>query len=240
MSDPVRLSKVVCHQFNCSRREAELLIEGGWVMVDGEVVETPQFKVLDHVITLHPDASIDPIEPVTMLLHKPVGYDVWDGPQPALALLSADNHIADDPTRIRLLKKHFVGLQPLLPLEREECGLQVFTQDFRVARKLKEDDYKIEQEFIVEVAGEIEPGGLKLLNHGLDFNGKPLPPIKVSWQNETRLRFALKLPQPWQIEYMCDYVGLTVLSMKRLRIGRIPLAGMPPGQWRYLPNHEKF
>ena len=39
-------------------------------------------------------------------------------------------------------------------------------------------------------------GGLKKLCHGLSFNGKPLPPIKVSWQNETKLRFALQNIRP--------------------------------------------
>ena len=45
MSEPVRLSKRLIEQFGCSRREAELYIEGGWVTVDGVVVEQPQFKV---------------------------------------------------------------------------------------------------------------------------------------------------------------------------------------------------
>jgi 23S rRNA pseudouridine2604 synthase len=116
----------------------------------------------------------------------------------------------------------------------------VFTQDYRVARKLIDDAYKIEQEFIVEVSGTIAPDGLKMLNHGLDFEGMVLPPIKVSWQNETRLRFALKTPRPGQIVAMCGRVGLVVVSMKRIRIGRISMGSLQPGQWRYLPGHEKF
>ena len=98
----------------------------------------------------------------------------------------------------------------------------------------------MEQEFIVEVSGDIMENGLALLNHGLPFNGKPLPPIKVSWQNETRLRFALKNVQPGQIAHMCQMVGLDVVAMKRLRIGRIPMGAMPSGQWRYLQGYERF
>jgi len=82
--------------------------------------------------------------------------------------------------------------------------------------------------------------GLKLLNHGLSFNGRALPPAKVSWQNETRLRFALKGVQPGQIAHACKSVGLQVLAMKRLRIGRVSMAKLPPGQWRYLMPHERF
>jgi len=72
------------------------------------------------------------------------------------------------------------------------AGCWWFTQDWRVARKLNDDAATVEQEYVVEVAGELPADGLKLLNHGLKFNGRALPPIKVSWQNETRLRFALK------------------------------------------------
>jgi len=92
----------------------------------------------------------------------------------------------------------------------------------------------------VEVAGELLPDGLKRLNHGLKFNGRALPPIKVSWQNETRLRFALKGMQPGQIAHMCKSVGLAVVAMKRIRIGRISMAKLQPGQWRYLMPHERF
>ena len=41
----MRLAKRVAEQFGCSRREAELYIEGGWVTVDGELVEAPFLKV---------------------------------------------------------------------------------------------------------------------------------------------------------------------------------------------------
>jgi 23S rRNA pseudouridine2604 synthase len=240
MTEPVRLAKRVVEQFNCSRREAELLVEGGWVMVDGEIVEEPQFKVSEQTLTLHPDANVDPIPPATILLHKPAGYEAGDGANPALALICAASHATDDNSRIRSLKKHFLRLQPVLPLDVSASGLQVFTQDYRVVRKLIDDAYKTEQEFIVEVTGSIAADGLKLLNHGLTIDGMVLPVMKVSWQNETRLRFALKSPRPGQIVAMCQCVGLTVVSQKRIRIGRIPMAGLLPGQWRYLPGHERF
>ena len=43
MTEPVRLAKRLAAQLPCSRREAELYITGGWVKVDGQVVEAPQF-----------------------------------------------------------------------------------------------------------------------------------------------------------------------------------------------------
>ena len=71
-------------------------------------------------------------------------------------------------------------------------------------------------------------------------NGTQLSPAKVSWQSEARLRFALKGEVPGQIAFLCESVGLTVEAMKRLRVGRVPLSQLPPGQWRYLMPYERF
>jgi 23S rRNA pseudouridine2604 synthase len=38
----------------------------------------------------------------------------------------------------------------------------------------------------------------------------------------------------------CRAAGLQVLGMRRLRIGRVPMAGLQEGQWRYLLPHESF
>jgi len=235
MTDPVRLAKRLAELVPCSRREAELYISGGWVTVDGQVVEEPQFMVSEQKVELLPDASLAPLEPVTILFHQPPVDANAAQPQ-----ICADTRAADDPSGIHVLKRHFSRLTQCPPLETKASGLLVFTQDWRVARKLIDDAATVEQEYIVEVAGDLAPDGLKRLNHGLSFNGRALPPIKVSWQNETRLRFALKGAQPGQIAHMCKSVGLTVLAMKRIRIGRISMAKLQPGQWRYLMPHERF
>ena len=238
MSDPIRLAKRLAELIHCSRREAELYIAGGWVSVDGQVVEEPQFMVSDQRVELHTDATLVPMEPATILFHQP--HDTDTNADSIKLLLCSDTRAPDDRSGIRLLKQHFLRLTQCLPLQIHASGLAVFTQDYRVTRKLTDDAATIEQEYIVQVAGELVPDGLKLLNHGLSFNGKPLPPVKVSWQNETHLRFALKGTQLGQIAHMCKAVGLQVLAMKRIRIGRLAMSKLPLGQWRYLMPYEKF
>ena len=67
-----------------------------------------------------------------------------------------------------------------------------------------------------------------------------MPPARVSWQSEARLRFAVKGIAPEAIGWMCAQVGLELRALRRLRIGRIPMAGLPQAQWRYLPPGERF
>jgi 23S rRNA pseudouridine2604 synthase len=62
----------------------------------------------------------------------------------------------------------------------------------------------------------------------------------VSWQNETRLRFAMKGFAPGLVEWMCKQVGLRLVGLKRIRLGRLPMAGLSVSQWRYLGVGERF
>ena len=240
MSDPVRLSRRVAELAQCSRIEAEQYIQGGWVKVDGRVVEEPQRMVGDEAIEIDPQARAQANAPATLLLHKPPGFDAIAGSRPASALVRPDSRWSEDTSGVRLLQHHFQRLQPLVPLDREASGLIVLSQDGRVRRRLVEDADSIEHEYIVEVAGELAPWGLGRLNRGMSFEGRSVPPCKVSWQNETRLRFAIKACREGQLQWMCAQVGLQAVSIRRIRIGRIPLAKMPAGQWRYLPPGERF
>lgn len=239
----IRLAKRVAEMMPCSRAEADKYIAGGWVSVDGQVVEEAGARVADEQeVALHPDATLVDLAPVTLLLHKPVGFNAGldsDG-EPAASLLTQETLVPPDHGNQRFLKRHLANLTLASPLETSASGLVVYTQDFRVARKLVDEGQRVEQEFIIEVAGTIREDGLALLNHGLPFNGKEIPPMKVSWQNETRLRFAVKGVKPGQLVHMCRMVGLTVVSTKRIRVGRVPMAGLPVGQWRYLHEYERF
>lgn len=220
----IRLAKRVADMVPCSRREAENYIEGAYVSVDGKIVEEPGARVAPHQqVVLAPDATLLEIAPVTILLNKPAGAD-------PLSCLKPEARSADA-QRMRFLSRHVRNLTACLPLENSASGLFVFTQDFRVARKLVDEGALVEQELIVDVEGNIADNGLAQLNQG---NGK------VSWQNEQRLRFAVRPPKPALVAKLCGDVGLKATAVKRQRIGRISMAGLQPGEWRYLQGYERF
>ena len=236
MTEPVRLAKHVAAMVPCSRREAELYIEGGWVRVDGVVIEEPHFRVADQKVELDAGATTATLEPVTLLLHKPVGIRYEE----AQRLLVPAARSSDDHSGVRSVKRHFAQLTTLMALPSPASGLAVYSQDHRVIRKLTEDALHIEQELVAEVSGQIAPGGLELLCHGLQFQGRPLPQVKASWQSETRLRFAGKGLDLALVPWMCEQVGLRLKALKRIRLGRVPMAGLAVSQWRYLMPGERF
>jgi 23S rRNA pseudouridine2604 synthase len=233
MSDEgIRLAKRVADIAACSRADAERYIAGGWVSVDGDVIDDPATRVLPaQQVALLPGATAEEPQPVTILLHKPAGLHG----KAALDSLQMETlfQVEHGP---RFLKRHLTRLTPAMPLEAMASGLVVFSQDWRVVRKLVEDSKRIEQEYVAEVTGAIVEHGLARLN----ASGGPKTPIKASWQSEARLRFAGKGIEPGQIEALCAKVGLQVTALRRLRIGRIALSSLPLGQWRYLREVEKF
>ena len=258
-----RLAKRLAAQANCSRSQAEQYIEGGWVRVDGQLIESVGARVLAHqTIELDKNASLEALEEITILMHKPVGFESGEGGNPALLLLdpakqSIDPNLAGGAAAsTRFLQRHFNNLTPTTPLPAEASGLIVFTQDFRIARKLNDDADRVEQECLVQVAAIPTPSNrgklydddlyqaIDRLCHGLSFNGVPLPPIKVSvaqqTDRETWLRFAFKGIRPGQIPEMIDRVGLRLMAIKRIRIGRIPMGDLAVGEWRYLPVYKRF
>lgn len=250
-----RLAKRVAALLPCSRHEAEQYVEGGWVKVNGQVVEEPMFRVSNQQVEIDPHASLMEPRLVTLLLHKPAGFDTLAAPgqsnarvKPAQQLLTPATHAVDDASGTRILKRHFAKLDACVPLDSAASGLVVFTQDWRVLRKLTEDAAAMEQELIVEVAGAaagvVPAESWQRLNQGLTVDGQALPPVKVSLnstgESSTKLRFAHKGVHPGLIAYLCERVGLRIVSMKRVRIGRVALAQLPVGQWRYLQAHERF
>lgn len=229
-----------------SRREADEWIEAGWVRVDGRLAALGQRIRGDERIDIDPAARQEQGRRVTVLLHKPLGFvsgQAEDGHEPAAVLVTADRRWAEDRGR-PWHPGHGRGLAPAGRLDLDSTGLLVLTQDGRIARHLIGEDSDVEKEYLVRVApmgpGSFRENGLDLLRHGLMLDGRPLRAAKASWANEDQLRIVLREGRKRQVRRMCELVGLKVLSLKRVRIGSVLLGKLPPGQWRYLRDDERF
>ncbi len=240
----LRLSKLMAQRGLCSRREADVYIERGWVRVDGLVIDVPGSKVLpDCRIELNQDAQREQDNSVTILLNKPIGYvstQAEHGYPPASSLITAASRWTQDPSLRAFSNQHTWNLAAAGRLDIDSSGLLVLTQNCSIARQLIGEDSSMEKEYLVRVQGELNESGLALLNHGLVLDGKPLKPARVGWQNRDQLRFILQEGKKRQIRRMCEQVGLKVVGLKRIRIGRVMLGNLPPGQWRYLSEQEQF
>jgi 23S rRNA pseudouridine2604 synthase len=250
--EPQRLAKRLAAQLPCSRSDAENYIAGGFVRVDGVVVEEPMARVHDgQTVSLDPKARLEPLASMTLLWHKPAGHALPDAPllpdEVAARWFTGAQRFKDDRSGVRPLKAHLHKLLPVAPLGDLASGLMVFTQNPGVARKMTEDANQLEHEWLAEVAADPaldDPARreavLQSLGKALFFDGWAVPSARASWQSELRLRLAIKGNRPGQVAHLCERAGLQLTALRRLRLGRVSLAGLPVGQWRYLLGYERF
>jgi 23S rRNA pseudouridine2604 synthase len=81
-------------------------------------------------------------------------------------------------------------------------------------------------------------GGLDLLRHGLELDGKPLRQAWVKQLNEDQLHFILKEGKKRQIRRMCDAIGFPVRDLKRIKLGPLQLSNLGRGKFRSLSEQE--
>lgn len=228
----------------CSRREADRYIADGLVLVDGEVIDTLGTRVDPRSeITLTRKAREETQRKITVLLNKPVGFvsgTPEDGYRPAAALITPQSRYRGDQSPLRFNRTQLKGLAPAGRLDIDSQGLLVLTQDGRIAKQLIGPAAGMEKEYLVRVRGSLDEARLERLRFGIELDGRPLKRARVTRLNDQQLQFVLTEGRKRQIRRMCAEVGLAVTGLKRVRIGRVRLGGLPEGQWRYLPPEERF
>lgn len=239
----VRVSKLLSQRGICSRREADRFIENGWVSINGSPAELGAKAFPEDKIEVHKEAEKQLQEQYTILLNKPIGY-VSNLPEKnykeALELLTLENRDSRDKEHDSLNPQKLKSLAVAGRLDIDSQGLLVFTQNGRIAKKLIGENSEIEKEYLVRVKGLLNDAELQSLQHGMQLDGKALKPAKVEWLNKDQLRFVLTEGKKRQVRRMCEAVGLKVLGLKRVRIGKVMLGHLPEGKWRVLKNNEAF
>ncbi len=149
-----RINKRMAELGLCSRREADVWVENGWVKVNGQVAEMGQQVTPSDRIEVDKQAQNQQATQVTILLNKPIGYvsgQAEDGHEPAVVLVQPQNRWRDDNARFFFNGAQLRGLAPAGRLDIDSTGLLVLTQDGRVARQLIGEDSVMEKEYLVRV-----------------------------------------------------------------------------------------
>ncbi len=241
----MRLSKYLSQKGICSRREAELFIQNGWLRVDGNIVCEPGTQVDDNCqVVVAPQAQEYQKRLLTILLNKPIGY-VSSQPEknykPAASLIKRHTQVqSQELPDTRTINWPINGLAPAGRLDIDSSGLLVFTQDGRIARKLIASDSEIEKEYLVRVDKPMHAGRIKRLSHGLKLDDIILQKAIVEPLDEKYFRMILTEGRKRQIRRMCAMVGLKVVGLKRVRIGNVRLGPLRSGKWRLLGTDENF
>lgn len=239
----IRLSKYLAEQGICSRREADEFIQRGFVFVNNRVAEIGCLVTGAEEIRLSPKALVSIEAQVTILLNKPIGYvsNLPEGDKiPAKILITPQNQRKSPGPQEQITRQHLKNLAVAGRLDWDSHGLLVFTQSGTLARRLIGENSTVDKEYEVSVSGAITEDKLAKLRFGLVLDGRPLKSAKVTRLGPNRLGFVLIEGRKRQIRRMCHLVGLQVTDLLRTRIGKIRLADLANGQWRFLSPDENF
>ncbi|RME15218.1 MAG: rRNA pseudouridine synthase [Bdellovibrio sp.] len=241
MEGKARLSKVMAQRDMCSRREADLLIEKGFVLVNGQTAQLGDKVFFEDVIEVLPEGLRLLSQKQTVILNKPVGYTSHlsdRGYKTAQSLIIKQNQWRGDSQKWKPLKR--TELAPAGRLDIDSKGLLILTQNGVLARRIIDSRYGIEKEYLVWFKGELNSEKIKKMELGqLKLNGQFLKPVKVFVCEKQMVRLILVEGKKRQIRRMFKLLGLRVVSLKRIRVGPIVLGSLKEGQWRYLTPKEE-
>ena len=223
----VRLQKYLAHHGIASRRKCEEYIEKGFIKVNGATITKLGTKIDPSKDQVSVDDGLKLSEPpkLYLMLHKPVGY---------VTTVTGK----EKPSVMELFKNVKERIFPVGRLDKDSSGLLIFTNDGQLTFKLTHPSQEKEKEYEVSVAGKLTPGIIRKLEDGIKLFGEKTLPTKIDCISQSRFRIILREGKNRQIRRICRKVGLTVRTLKRIRIGKLWLGKLPVGHFRILDNED--
>ncbi|KKP37742.1 MAG: Pseudouridine synthase [Candidatus Peregrinibacteria bacterium GW2011_GWA2_33_10] len=226
----MRLNKYIASCGICSRRKADELILEGRIKIDHKLITDLGAKV-------DPLINIVEIDGKTLIPEEKI-YIAFNKPKGVLST-NKDTHdrkIINDylPFKTRLFS---IGR-----LDKDSEGLILLTNDGEFAQKISHPGNRKEKEYIIEIRGEINDLILKKIAEGgtfLDIITKPAK-IKILNQNKNtaKVSMIIKEGQKRQIRKIFKHFSLPVVSLKRIRIGKIKLENLKKGSYKIINPNE--
>ncbi|MDE7389961.1 MAG: rRNA pseudouridine synthase [Lachnospiraceae bacterium] len=212
-----RLDKVLSSQGICSRKEARSLAAKQRIKVNGEVIKKSDVKIDPEKDTIEVDGTaVEYRRYLYIMMNKPSG------------VLSASTDKKAQ-TVIDLLPPELrrSGLFPAGRLDKDTTGLLIITDDGDFAHNMLSPKNKVYKLYCAKLDGELEENKIKILESGITLkDGTCFKPARISLPNpndRTIAEIEICEGKYHQVKRMFQSVGLTVIQLKRLRIGGLCL-----------------
>lgn len=216
-----------------SRRAAEKLIADGRVTVNGEVAVLGDRALPDSDVIEVDGVRLEiQAEPVYIALNKP----------PGVVSTVSDGH--GRPTVVSLVggiaKERRVF--PVGRLDMDSTGLILLTNDGFLAHRLMHPSFGVPREYLVEVKPVPRRADLAALRRGVSLEDGDTGPARVSVvaeQGGTALvDIVIHAGRKRQIRRSFEALGCRVVTLNRIRIGRLGLGNLKQGEARELATEE--
>jgi pseudouridine synthase len=227
----VRLNRLLATAGVCSRRAADGLIEQGRVTVNGKVVRELGARVDPAADDVRLDGeTLAPEKPVYLLLNKPKDVVCTN------AATEVRKRVID------LLPEVRGRIYTVGRLDADSEGLILLTNDGAFAQAVAHPRYGVSKTYAVLVRGRVAPETVEKARGGVWLaegrTGRAGVRIERASRDRTYLHVTLRAGKNREIRRVFARLGHNVISLKRIRIGRLNLHGLRPGAHRFLRPEE--
>jgi len=219
------LNKAISQTGYCSRREADKLVEKGWVTINdapaksgNRVSPTDKIKIRGELIRQKKEKAI------FIALNKPIGIECTTN------------------TKVKGNIISYLGLKqrifPIGRLDKNSEGLIFLTNNGDIVNEILRARYNHEKEYIVKVNKSITSKFIHKMANGVPVLDTITKKCKVEKISTDTFRIVLTQGLNRQIRRMCKHFGFKVVALKRIRIMNVLLGNLPIGKWRNLTKTE--
>ena len=222
----MRIQKYLSQQKILSRRETENYIRKGLIACNGKIV-----RDLGRQIDPEKD-KIEILAPAKSEINKKITISVN---KPRDIVCSKNK---EEGKTIFDLLPEFENLNAVGRLDKDSEGLILLSNDGVITATITGNDHKIEKEYEVVVREDLSRNKMSILENGVIIDGKMTLPAQTKITGNHTFNIILKEGRKHQIRRMTDIVHLTILKLKRIRIGNILLKNIDIGNYRVLSTIE--
>src|SRR3989344_3329216 len=194
----MRIQKYLSEQGICSRREAEDFIRRGLVRLNGKVVREMGVQMDSAKDKVEVIGAAGAVKKRTLAFHKPRGMTTEE---------------------ITGFLPEFKDLNAVGRLDKESEGLILLSNDGPVTKAVTGDEHLTEKEYEVGVQEDIQLGKIRRMEEGIVLEDGMTMPAKAERLSAHSFSLVIKEGRRHQIRRMCDALRLTVVSLRRVRIG---------------------
>jgi len=250
---PMRVNKYLAHMAICSRREADRLIGEGKISINGKKAKLGDIVNEGDKVDVMGDQRRKN-ELVYLAYYKPRGIITHSpqGDEKSIEDILSYGNLKNSHTRglTRTSRgisqkgsdqnlKNKSGVFPVGRLDKDSEGLIILTNDGRVTGRLLEPDRFHDKEYVVKVDKEVEQKFIDKMTKGVLLDdGYKTRECEARKIRTNAFSIILNEGKKRQIRRMCNALGYSVTSLKRVRILNVKLAGLKPGQHRTLKGGE--
>ena len=227
---PMRLNRFVANTGLCSRRRADELIEGGHIMVDGEVINVLGSRVSPGSVVTYQGTTLRLQNLVYVLLNKPKDYiTTTEDPEDRKTVMS----LVEEASQERIL--------PVGRLDRNTTGLLLMTNDGELAQKLTHPSFQISKVYDVGLDKPLTRSDFEKIAAGITLEDGLAEIDTIAYPNPddlTQVGIELHIGRNRIVRRIFESLGYDVIRLDRVVYAGLTKKDLPRGQWRYLTPRE--